>query len=74
LKATLKAGASSLTINYDDFNFVIQSVEGNVYMNNTKTQPGMFVPDSCVITFGDSTAGPYRTFVPMTVLTPEVVL
>ncbi len=73
-KATLRVGSSSLTINYDQFNFVIQAVDGNVYLNNTKVQAGMSVPDSCVVTFGDSSEGPYRTFVPMTVLTPEVVL
>ena len=73
-KATLRVGSASLTINYDEFNFVIQAVEGNVYLNNTKITVGLAVPDSCVITFGDSSEGPFRTFVPMTVLTPEVVL
>lgn len=73
-RVTLTLDRSSLTINYDEFNFVIQMVEGEVYLNNAKAEVGMALPDSCVITFGDSAEGPHRTFVPMTVLAPEVVL
>jgi len=73
-RVTLKAGKASLKINYDQFNFVVESVEGNVYFNNTKPDIGMGLPKSFVITFGDSSEGPGRTFVPVTVLCPEVVL
>lgn len=73
-RATLKAGTSSLTINYDQFKYFVEIVEGEVYFNNAKVEVGMALPDSCVITFGDHTQGQGRTFVPMTVLVPEVVL
>lgn len=71
---TLKVGVPSLTIVYDDINFVATNVVGDVYLNNTRIQVGANVPDSCVITFGDPGMASARTFVPMTILTPEVVL
>lgn len=73
-RATLKAGTSSLTINYDQFNFVVEMVQGDVYFNNTEAIVGTVLPNSFVITFGDSNEGPSRTFVPVTVLVPEIVL
>jgi eukaryotic-like serine/threonine-protein kinase len=73
-RVTLRAGNSSLTIYYDQFNFVVEMVEGDVYSNNTNAAVGMALPSSFVITFGDSSEGPGRTFVPMNVMVPEVVL
>jgi len=71
---TLTAGGPSLTLVYDDINFVATNVVGDVYLNNAKIEVGTKVPDSCVITFGDAAMGGNRTFVPTTILTPEVVL
>ena len=71
---TLRAGGTSLTIVYDDINFVATNVVGYVYINNTKIQVGTNLPDSCVITLGNAGMGGNRTFVPTTILAPEVVL
>lgn len=72
--ATLTVGSASLTIAYNDLNFVATNVLGDVYLNNAKIQIGTNLPDSCVITLGNSAMGWNRTFVPTTILTPEVVL
>lgn len=70
----LTVGDSSLTIVYDGFKFDVESFNGQVYLNNTRIKGGDAVPDACVVTFGNASEGADRTFVPMTVLTPEVVL
>lgn len=73
-RVTIKTGPSSLTINYDQFNFIVEKVEGDVYFNNSKATVGIALPNSLVVTFGDSSEGPARTHLPMTVLAPEVVI
>lgn len=73
-RVTLKVGTSSLTINYDQFKFVVEMFQGDVYFNNTKAIVGTVLPSSFVITFGDSKEGPSRAFVPVIVIVPEVVL
>ena len=73
-RVTIKTGTSSLSINYDQFNFIVEKVEGDVYFNNSKATVGIALPKSLVVTFGDSSEGPARTHLPMTVLVPEVVI
>lgn len=72
--ANLKSGSSSLDINYNNFEFVISNVSGDIYINNRHVVDGITIPISCVLTFGDPTKGAGRTHVPMTVVVPEVVL
>ncbi|HEY2389927.1 MAG TPA: serine/threonine-protein kinase [Candidatus Angelobacter sp.] len=70
----LKVGVDVLTINYDGLAFRIESVSGNVYINNAAALQGAILPDSCVITLGEAALGGARTFVPFNVSHPGVVL
>jgi serine/threonine-protein kinase len=73
---TLKLGVGSdiVVIAYNGLSFTINSVNGDVYLNNTVVVPGMDVPGSCVFTLGAPPLGPRRIFVPMDLSHPEVIL
>jgi serine/threonine protein kinase len=70
----LNAGIGDITIRYDGLSFTIESVSGDVYINNRRAQVGETLPSSCVITLGDPSLGASRTFVPFNVSHPGVVL
>lgn len=70
----LKAGVGDITIRYDGLSFTIESLSGDVYINNARAQVGETLPSSCVITIGNSSLGASRTFVPFNVSHPGVVL
>jgi len=72
--ATLRVGAASLAIRYNGLSFLIESVEGEVYINNTPAQAVTCIPGSCVLTFGSSGGPVGRTFVSASISKPEVVL
>jgi serine/threonine-protein kinase len=71
---SLKAGIGNITIRYDGLCFTIESLSGDVYINNARAQVGETLPGSCVITLGDPSLGASRTFVPFNVSHPGVVL
>lgn len=70
-KITLTAGTvGSVAIEYNGYDFVIVSVTGNVFINNTVAKTGAPMPGCCVITFG---VGSNRRFVTFDVSHPEVM-
>ena len=64
-----------LSIVYDDFDFRVADVEGDIWANNIEASMDTSFPDCCVIAFGgpELPAG-QRSFVTMDVSHPEVVL
>ena len=70
----LRVGEAFVKIHYDRFEFRITDCGGDVYLNNTSIASGTAIPGACVLTFGGGHLGPFRTFVPMAVVNPEVVL
>lgn len=70
----LAAGGDSVVITYDGLTFRVQSVVGDVYVNNAVAVPNSALPGSCVITLGNLGLGWSRTFVPIDMSHPEVVL
>jgi eukaryotic-like serine/threonine-protein kinase len=70
----LSIAGAELRIRYDGLDFVVDAVSGDVYVNNVAAKSGYRLPPSCVITFGASSLGSARTFVPYNVSHPGVVL
>jgi len=70
----LRAGFGEVTIKYDGLVFMVESISGDVFLNNKRTQIGSVLPDSCVITLGAPSLGAGRTFAPFNVSHPGVVL
>jgi serine/threonine protein kinase len=70
----LKTNIGTVTIKYDGICFAIESLTGDVFINNSRAQVGGTLPDSCVITLGASYLGSARVFVPFNVSHPGVVL
>jgi serine/threonine protein kinase len=71
---SLRTTLAAVTIKYDGLRFIIESIEGDVFINNSIAQIGNMLPASCVITLGASHLGSSRTFVPFNVSHPGVVL
>jgi len=71
---SLKTAIGAITIKYDGLRFAIESLSGDVYINNAAAQTNQTLPRSCVITLGASYLGASRTFVPFNVSHPGVVL
>lgn len=70
-KITLTAGTvGSVAIEYNGYEFLIVSVSGYVFINNTVAKTGDSMPGCCVITFG---TGSNRRFVTFDVSHPEVM-
>lgn len=69
-KIALNASVGNLTIEYDGLDFIVTSVSGDVYINNTSAITGRVVPGCCVLTFG---SGGSRKFVTFDVSNPEVM-
>lgn len=67
---TLNATIGSLSIEYNDLEFIVTQVSGDVFINNTSVRVGEVVPGCCVLTFG---TGGGRTFVTFDVSNPEVM-
>jgi eukaryotic-like serine/threonine-protein kinase len=64
----------SLHIRYDGLNFLIDFVNGAVFVNNQAVQQGQVLPKDCVITLGDLSRGANRIFITFDISNPEVVL
>ena len=67
-------GYGLLDIKYDGLNFLINNINGAVYVNNQSVNKGYILPKDCVITLGDSSRGAARRFITFDVSNPEVVL
>lgn len=71
----LKVGNDALQLAYSGTDFVANIVEGDVYFNNTRVTVGARLRGSGVIGFGALDRRAFdRTFIPMDVSNPEVVL
>jgi eukaryotic-like serine/threonine-protein kinase len=64
----------SLHVRYDGLNFLIDFVNGAVFVNNQAVQGGQLLPKNCVITLGESSRGADRIFITFDISNPEVVL
>lgn len=64
----------SIRIKYDGLDFLIESVSGAIFVNNTQVFPGYTLPKNCVITIGYPSAGGSRLFITFDISNPEVVL
>lgn len=60
----------SITVYYNGFDFVVQDVNGDVYLNNQSAKSGVVLHQACVITFD----GEQRSFVSFSSSHPEIVL
>ena len=60
----------SIGIRYDGIRFLVESVSGQVTVNNEDVSVGDRLPSCCVITFGSSSGN--RKFVTFDVSNPEV--
>lgn len=67
-------GLASLTISYDDDNFVVTAITGDVFVNAGRIAHGYIFPGSCVIAFGAPTLGSGRQYITFDVSHPGVVL
>lgn len=64
----------SIHIKYDGLNFLIEFVNGAVFVNNQIVRRGQILPKNCVITLGDPSRGANRIFITFDISNPEVVL
>jgi eukaryotic-like serine/threonine-protein kinase len=64
----------SLHVRYDGLNFLIDFVNGAVFVNNQAVQRGQVLPKDCVITLGEFSRGADRIFITFDISNPEVVL
>lgn len=65
----------SVKIFYDGLRFEVQSVDGEVYINNRPVRKGVELPGSCVVAIGGAhRKANSRAFVPFDVSNPEVVI
>ena len=73
--ATLNVnGMGGIEIRYDGLQFVVASVSGDVFVNNSAVTVGETLPGASVITIGAQNLGARRTFVTFDISHPEVVL
>ena len=68
------AEMGSMEIRYDGLRFVVASVSGDVFVNNSTVTLGQELPGASVITIGATNLGSKRTFVTFDISHPEVVL
>jgi serine/threonine-protein kinase len=73
VKLTIGA-LGEISVSYDNFDFIVASVSGSVYINNIRAQPGAKLHEACVLTFGDTSLGAYREWVTFSSSHPEVIL
>ena len=62
-----------IEIEYNGFEFLVSSVIGHVFINNSAVVPGEIIPKSCVIGLGQPST-PNRLFTSFDISNPEVVL
>lgn len=67
-------GIGQVGIHYNGLEFLVQSMAGEIFINNQQLAAGVALPGSCVIAFGAPERGSGRTYVTVDVSHPEVVL
>lgn len=67
-------GIGQVSIHYNGLEFVVQSMTGEIFINNQQLAAGVPLPGSCVIAFGAPERGSARRYVTVDVSHPEVVL
>ncbi|MBB4223930.1 serine/threonine-protein kinase [Variovorax guangxiensis] len=70
----LGTGSNSIQVSYDEYDFRVDTVAGEVYINNSRAHSGDLLTEGCLLTFGASNLGPQRAFAPFRQFTPEVVI
>lgn len=70
-KKKLGAGPNSINVSYDEYDFRVDAVTGDVYINNSPALVGDLLPEGCLLTFGRGTG---RAFAPFRQFTPEVII
>lgn len=61
-------------IRYDGFNFVVDSVSGEVFINNIPVTAGDHLPGACVVTLGSPERKAARRYITFDLSHPEIVL
>jgi serine/threonine-protein kinase len=61
-------------IRYDGFNFVVDSVSGEVFINNAPVTAGNRLPGACVVALGSSERKAARRYITFDLSHPEIVL
>jgi serine/threonine-protein kinase len=64
----------SITIRYDQLQFVIAETTGDVYINNRQALSGRRMPGSCVIALGSPEFPNLRRYITFDLSHPEIVL
>jgi hypothetical protein len=67
-------GIGQAGIHYERLDSTVQSIAGEVFVNNQQLAAGAALPGSCVIAFGAAERGVARRYVTVDVSHPEVVL
>ncbi|HEX2859079.1 MAG TPA: serine/threonine-protein kinase [Alphaproteobacteria bacterium] len=68
---SIRFGVNEIKIGYDDLDFLVKEVSGEVKINNQIVSVGMKLPTSCIMAMG---IHPRVSFVPFDISNPEVVL
>lgn len=68
-------GVGQVTIGYDDLDFTVRNVSGEVLINNAEVATGFIIPGSCVVSLGlKHRRANERKFITFDVSQPEIVL
>lgn len=73
-KKKLGAGLNSIQVFYDEYDFRVEAVSGDVYVNNRQARIGDLLTEGCLLTFGGIGLRSGRAFAPFRQFTPEVVI
>ncbi|MDQ2186921.1 serine/threonine-protein kinase [Alcaligenaceae bacterium A4P071] len=70
----LSAGANSIQVEYDGYDFSIAAVGGDVFINNSAAVVGHRLTEGCLLTFGNASLAAGRAFAPFRQFVPELVI
>jgi eukaryotic-like serine/threonine-protein kinase len=70
----LNSQLGKVTIEYDGFNFCVKQVNGDVFINNQRTEINAVLPGACVVTLGAPENKNSRVYVTFDLSHPEIVL
>lgn len=70
----LNAGDNSIEVVYDMYDFRVETVTGQVYINNSLAACGNILTEGCLLTFGGIDLGPERGFAPFRQFVPEIII
>jgi serine/threonine protein kinase len=73
-KKRLGAGPNAIEVSYDEYDFRVDAVTGEVYINNSFARVGDFLAEGCLLTFGAPSLGMGRAFAPFRQFAPEVII